>query len=61
MGVVGPGLVGRALLAQLEAQAPLLRARFKLDLRVRAIASSTRMLLGDPFLAPASSSTNLSD
>lgn len=55
VGVVGPGLVGRALLAQLEAQAPLLRSRFKLDLRVRAIASSTRMLLGDPFLAPAAS------
>jgi len=51
VGVVGPGLVGRALLAQIEAQAPLLRARFKLDLRVRAIASSTRMLLGDPSLA----------
>ncbi|MBK8695664.1 MAG: bifunctional aspartate kinase/homoserine dehydrogenase I [Deltaproteobacteria bacterium] len=51
VGVVGPGLVGRALLAQLEAQAPLLRARFKLDLRVRAIASSTRMVLGDPSLA----------
>jgi len=51
VGVVGPGLVGRALLAQLEAQAPLLRSRFKLDLRVRAIASSTRMVLGDPSLA----------
>ena len=51
VGVVGPGLVGRALLAQIEAQAPLLRARFKLDLRVRAIASSTRMVLGDPSLA----------
>ncbi|MDB4932626.1 MAG: bifunctional aspartate kinase/homoserine dehydrogenase [Myxococcaceae bacterium] len=53
VGVVGAGLVGRALLAQLEAQAPLLRARFKVDLRVRAIASSTRMLLGDPSLSPA--------
>ena len=50
VGVVGAGLVGRALLAQLEAQAPRLRARFKVDLRVRAIASSTRMLLGDPSL-----------
>jgi aspartokinase/homoserine dehydrogenase 1 len=53
VGVVGAGLVGRALLAQLEAQAPRLRARFKVDLRVRAIASSTRMLLGDPSLSPA--------
>lgn len=51
VGVVGPGLVGRALLSQLAAQAPLLRARFKVDLRVRAIASSSRMLLGDPSLA----------
>lgn len=50
VGVVGPGLVGKALLAQLEAQAPLLRERFKVDLRVRAVASSSRMVLGDPVL-----------
>ena len=50
VGVVGPGLVGKALLAQIAAQAPLLRARFQVDLRVRAVASSSRMLLCDPAL-----------
>ncbi len=52
VGVVGPGLVGKALLAQLAAQAPHLRSRFKVDLRVRAVASSSRMVLGDPSLTP---------
>lgn len=52
VGVVGPGLVGKALLAQLDAQAPHLRSRFKVDLRVRAVASSSRMVLGDPSLTP---------
>lgn len=52
VGVVGPGIVGRALLAQLAAQAPVLRARFNLDLRVRALADSKRMLLSDVALPP---------
>ncbi|MDR1076107.1 MAG: bifunctional aspartate kinase/homoserine dehydrogenase I [Xanthomonadaceae bacterium] len=45
VGVIGPGNVGAALLGQIQnEQAPLLR-RANLDLRLRAIASSRRMLL----------------
>lgn len=47
IGVVGPGIVGSALLRQIEKQADRLRSRFNLDLRVRAIARSQTMLLGD--------------
>ena len=47
VGVVGPGLIGRALLAQLQSQRAELKRRFHVDLRVRAIATSTRMLLQD--------------
>ena len=45
IGLVGPGAVGSALLAQISAAAPRLRSTFNVDLRVRAIASSRRMLL----------------
>src|SRR5271165_577869 len=44
IGLIGPGTVGRALLAQMATQIERLRA-LNLDLRVRGIASSTRMLL----------------
>ncbi len=44
IGLIGPGTVGRELLDQLATQIERLRA-LNLDLRVRAIASSTRMLL----------------
>jgi aspartokinase/homoserine dehydrogenase 1 len=44
IGLIGPGTVGRALLAQIETQIARLRA-LNLDLRVRGIASSKRMLL----------------
>ncbi|HEY1957092.1 MAG TPA: bifunctional aspartate kinase/homoserine dehydrogenase I [Polyangiaceae bacterium] len=47
VGVVGPGLVGRALLAQLAAQAPVLREESGIDLRVRAIANRKSMLLSE--------------
>ncbi len=47
VGVLGVGAVGRALLQQLEAQAPVLRERLGLDLRVRAVASSSRMIRGE--------------
>jgi aspartokinase/homoserine dehydrogenase 1 len=46
IGLIGPGTVGRVLLEQLATQVDRLRA-LNLDLRVRAIASSTRMLLGE--------------
>jgi aspartokinase/homoserine dehydrogenase 1 len=41
IGIVGPGLVGGALLDQIAEQAPRLRERFNLDLRIRAICRSS--------------------
>jgi aspartokinase/homoserine dehydrogenase 1 len=49
IGLIGPGIVGRALLGQIATQIERLRA-LNLDLRVRGIASSTRMLLEDTAL-----------
>lgn len=45
VGVIGPGKVGAALLDQLRAAQPQLLGKANLDLRLRAIASSTKMLL----------------
>jgi aspartokinase/homoserine dehydrogenase 1 len=47
IGLIGPGTVGSALIEQLESQAARFRRDFNLDLRVRGIASSRRMLLAD--------------
>jgi aspartokinase/homoserine dehydrogenase 1 len=47
LGVIGPGTVGRVFLDQLAGQAERLRSESKLDLRVRGLASSKRMLLND--------------
>ncbi len=47
VGLIGPGQVGRALLRQLDAARERLRSVANLDLRVRAIADSRHMLLGD--------------
>lgn len=47
LGVIGPGNVGATLLDQLAAAAPRLRAHANLDLRVRAIAGSTRWLASE--------------
>ena len=44
IGLIGPGTVGRVLLAQMATQIGRLRD-LNLDLRVRGIATSTRMLL----------------
>jgi aspartokinase/homoserine dehydrogenase 1 len=44
IGLIGPGIVGRALLAQIGTQIERLRG-LNLDLRVRGIAGSKRMLL----------------
>jgi aspartokinase/homoserine dehydrogenase 1 len=52
VGMIGPGTVGRALLAQLAERAPVLRERFALDLRLRAVANSTRMVLSDAGVRP---------
>ena len=46
IGLIGPGTVGRVLLAQLATQLERLRS-LNLDLRVRGIAGSKRMLLAE--------------
>jgi aspartokinase/homoserine dehydrogenase 1 len=47
IGLIGPGLVGGALLDQLASQVQRLRRDFKLDLKVRAIAGSKTMRLSE--------------
>lgn len=47
IGIIGPGNVGQVLLKQMAAELPRLKSQFNLDLRVRAIAGSSRMLLSD--------------
>lgn len=47
VGLVGPGLIGKALLNQLRAQASLLREQFHIDLRLYAITNSRKMLLSE--------------
>ena len=47
VGVIGPGNVGAAFLRQLWAAQERLRERHRIDLRLRAIAGSTRMTLSD--------------
>jgi aspartokinase/homoserine dehydrogenase 1 len=51
IGLIGPGLVGSALVEQLASQTTRLREERNLDLRVRGIISSRRMLLSDTGLA----------
>ncbi|MDJ0927924.1 MAG: bifunctional aspartate kinase/homoserine dehydrogenase I [Gammaproteobacteria bacterium] len=47
IGLIGPGHVGSVLLEQLASETARLRADSNLDLRVRGIATSSRMLLAD--------------
>lgn len=47
IGLIGPGIVGRALLDQIASQAPRLLRDSRLDLRVRGIMSSKKMLLSE--------------
>lgn len=51
IGVIGPGSVGKALLSQLASQRERLARRFNIDLRVRALMGSKRMLLAEPAIA----------
>ena len=51
IGVIGPGSVGRMLLDQIASQSERLRRQCKLDLRVRGVLGSRRMLLADPGVA----------
>jgi aspartokinase/homoserine dehydrogenase 1 len=53
IGVIGPGTVGRVLLDQLASQSARLREQFKLDLRVRGLLASQRMLLSESGVALA--------
>lgn len=47
IGVIGTGWVGKTLLSQLQEASKLLEKELKLDLRVRGIANSSKMLLQD--------------
>jgi len=47
IGLIGPGAVGRVLLEQLAAERERLLRDFKLDLRVRGIMTSRKMLLSE--------------
>ncbi len=58
IGLIGPGTVGRVLLEQIAGQVERLRSR-NVDLRVRAIASSKRMLLEENAIDLASWSGRL--
>jgi aspartokinase/homoserine dehydrogenase 1 len=51
IGLIGPGAVGRVLLEQIAAESDRLRNEFKLDLRVRAVMTSKKMLLSEAGLA----------
>ena len=50
IGVIGPGLIGSTLLDQIAGESASLHDRFGVDLRVRGITRSKKMLLGDPSL-----------
>lgn len=47
LGVVGPGLVGKALLEQFRSQLAVLKEERHIDVRIFGIASSRRMLLSE--------------
>ncbi|MHB1814821.1 MAG: aspartate kinase, partial [Steroidobacteraceae bacterium] len=51
VGIIGPGTVGRVLLDQIASQSARLREQFNLDLRVRGILGSRRMVLAETALA----------
>ncbi len=51
IGVIGPGSVGRVLLDQIASQSARLHDQVKLDLRVRGLLGTKRMLLADPGVA----------
>ncbi|WP_058833710.1 bifunctional aspartate kinase/homoserine dehydrogenase I [Luteimonas abyssi] len=61
VGVIGPGHVGQALLRQLADVAPALRARSGVDLRLRALADSRRMVFDGVAMTPADARARLDD
>lgn len=48
VGIIGPGVVGSALLAQIRDQVSALREEFGVDFRIRGIGTSTKMMFGEP-------------
>jgi aspartokinase/homoserine dehydrogenase 1 len=53
IGLIGPGTVGAVLLGQIASQRERLLRDFHLDLRVRGILTSKRMLLSETSIGPA--------
>lgn len=47
VGLIGPGLIGKQLLTQLCEQLDTLKQKYNLDVRVRGILSSNKMLLNE--------------
>ena len=47
IGLIGPGLIGSTLLKQIAAESERLKSEFNVDLRVRGIANSRKMLLSE--------------
>jgi aspartokinase/homoserine dehydrogenase 1 len=47
IGLIGPGLIGKAILNQLRDQKDLLKEKFDFDFRIRGICNSKSMLLDD--------------
>lgn len=47
IGLLGPGLIGSTLLKQISRESDRLKSDFGVDLRVRAIANSKKMLIDD--------------
>eukprot|EP00178_Gracilaria_changii_P025472 TRINITY_DN78473_c0_g1_i1.p1 TRINITY_DN78473_c0_g1~~TRINITY_DN78473_c0_g1_i1.p1 ORF type:complete len:961 (+),score=146.10 TRINITY_DN78473_c0_g1_i1:133-2883(+) len=48
LGLIGPGVVGSAFLDQIQSQLETLEKQFSVDLRVRGIATSRKMVFGEP-------------
>lgn len=59
--IVGTGLIGNTLLQQLEAQHPILRESLALDLQLRGIANSRKMILAKESDDPLSFEVDLSN
>lgn len=61
IGVIGPGHVGSALIRQILDAADRLKREANLDLRLRGIATSSRMRLSESGLGPEDASNLLAD
>ncbi|CAN8075118.1 unnamed protein product [Agarophyton chilense] len=48
LGLIGPGVVGSAFLEQIQSQLETLEKQFSVDLRVRGIVTSRKMIFGEP-------------